>query len=108
MSHSTPSKFTRRAVLTGTTTGLAVASLPFGIASVATKPVQAAAKAACSTSLCASHHVELSHHMRQLLDAAYVDEAEKSKLLRTTTCPHCAVGIHPAEKAKPEFVAQAA
>jgi hypothetical protein len=46
--------------------------------------------------------------MRQLLDAAYVDEAEKSKLLRTTTCPHCAVGIHPAEKAKPEFVAQAA
>ena len=106
MSHSTSLKFTRRSVLVGTASGIAIAGLPLGTGAAA-KSAQASS-ALRSSSLCASHHLELSRHMRDVLDAAYIDEHAKNKMLRTTVCPHCKVGIHPAEKAKPEFTALAA
>ncbi len=107
MSHSNQFKFTRRTMLAGTATGLAVAALPLGIAS-ANAPKAPFVAGTCSSSVCVDHHRELSHHLRHVLNASYVDDHTKNTMLRTTTCPHCQVGIHPAEQPKPQFTALAA
>ncbi len=108
MSHSTSLKFTRRSLLAGSAAGFATVALPSGIAVAGNRPAVSSSASSCSDSVCADHHRELSYHLRHVLDAAYVDEHAKNTVLRTTTCPHCQVGIHPAEKAKPEFTALAA
>ena len=108
MSHSTPFKFTRRTILAGSAAGIAAVSIPMSIATASATPKASLLASSCSSAVCADHHRELSHHLRHVLDAAYVDEHSKNTVLRTTTCPHCQVGIHPAEKVKPEFSALAA
>jgi len=95
MSQPSYLKLTRRTLLAGSAASAAAVALPIGIAGASSKQ-STHAQHNCTTSVCADHHVELSNHLRQVLDSAYVDEHMKNTVLRTTVCPHCRVGIHPA------------
>ena len=104
MSQSNPikSKITRRSLPTGAATvavtGTTAASLGFSL----TGPASATAKPGLFTpsnqggnSLCVAHHRELSQHLTKILNSSYVDARMKNKIMSTTTCPHCRVGIAP-------------
>lgn len=96
MSQQSPSTITRRSVLAGTAAGLASTALfpafAGGNAAAAAVPV---ADMAGSHSVCAHHHAELASHLKGILNSAYVDEQMKNKVLTTSRCPHCDVGIAP-------------
>ena len=96
MSHSTPSTstMTRRSLLAGTAAGAAAIGLPLGLSTVAQAAMPPKLSAAGDqSSLCASHHRELSNHLKTILNSSYVYERMKNKVIGTTRCPHCDVGI---------------
>ena len=96
MSQQSPSNITRRSVLAGTAAGLASTALfpvlTGGTVAAAAAPVS---DMAGSHSVCVAHHAELANHLRGILNSAYVDEQMKNKVLTTSRCPHCDVGIAP-------------
>ena len=100
MSHTTPQSttLTRRTMLAGTAatigTGLAANGLSLGFvgpAYAATSPVASGEV----NNLCIAHHKELAAHLKTILNASYVDERMKNKVLSTSHCPHCKVAIAP-------------
>ena len=109
MSHNSPSTITRRSMLAGTAAGLAstallpaMAGTSFAAGSV---PLAAGPGAAGSHALCAAHHAELANHLKGILNSAYVDEQMKNKVLTTSRCPHCDVGIAPDQMDQASFAA---
>ena len=99
MSHTTPKSttLTRRTMLAGTaaTIGTVAAS---GLSLGFVRPAAAATLPVASgevSNLCIAHHKELAAHLKTILNASYVDERMKNKVLSTSHCPHCKVAIAP-------------
>ena len=104
MSHHSPSTITRRSVLAGTAAGLASTALfPAFTGSGAAAASALVTDMAGPHSVCASHHAELAHHLKGILNSAYVDEQMKNKVLTTSRCPHCDVGIAPDQMDRASF-----
>ena len=109
MSHPKPSTVTRRSVLAGSAAGLAATAMATSLpgAAFAAKPtatgLSAAASGHPSHSLCAAHHAELANHLKSILNASYVDERMKNKVLTTSRCPHCDVAIAPDQLNRASF-----
>ncbi|MEP1206771.1 MAG: hypothetical protein ABJM29_07310 [Rhizobiaceae bacterium] len=108
MSHTKPSTITRRSVLAGSAAGLAstalVQSLPgSALAAVPVGKVAPIAADRHAQNLCAAHHAELANHLKSILNASYVDEHMKNKLLTTSRCPHCDVAIAPDQLSRQSF-----
>ena len=107
MSQQSPSTITRRSVLAGSAAGMASTAL-FPVfagssAAAATATSAPIADMAGSHAVCASHHAELANHLRGILNSAYVDEQMKNKVLTTSRCPHCDVGIAPDQMDRASF-----
>ena len=104
MSQQSPSTITRRSVLAGTAAGLASTALfpalAGGSAVAAAAPVS---DMAGPHAVCAHHHAELANHLRVIFNSAYVDEQMKNKVLTTSRCPHCDVGIAPDQMDRASF-----
>lgn len=110
MSHPKPSTITRRNVLAGSAAGLAATALAPGLAGTAfaSAPAGGALDSVVrhqSHSLCAAHHAELAGHLKTILNASYVDERMKNKVLTTSRCPHCDVAIAPDQLNRQSFAA---
>lgn len=109
MSQQKPSTtITRRALLEGTAAGVAATTLAFGLGTPATAAIRSASEpvlASGNADLCRAHHQELSTHLKSILNSAYVDERMKNKVMSTTTCPHCRVGIAPDMMDRASFAA---
>lgn len=115
MSHRNPhpKTITRRSLLANSAAGvaavgIATSGLSFAAQSAAAAPsAKASGAGLASHTLCKAHHKELSAHLATILNASYVDERMKNKVMSTTHCPHCKVAIAPEMKTRTAFAALA-
>lgn len=101
-------KLTRRSLLAGTAvtigTGLTASGLSLGMTGLASAATSRATTGEVSN-LCIAHHGELAAHLKSILNASYVDERMKNKVLSTSHCPHCKVAIAPDMLSREAFAA---